>query len=459
MSEPELPDHDEHADSGSPEGFYNTLLRCEWTEPHILAKFQENSVKKILQHAIRHVPYHRDRLGFLLDGNGNINLSRWLAVPTMSRPDVERNYQDLIAEEVPKSHGEVLTASTSASHGRPLVLKKTRLHDTAIACASFRHARTFDLDWARPLVLIRALAGRARRPSDTATAPPKWGPDWMDPEQRGERVRMSVHTPLARQIERLCEMGPTYLNTSPANAMALAAFVARHPEKRPAILALLTVGEYVSQDTRRECREHLGCELIDVFSTAECGVIATQCPEHGGYHMQPELTVLEILDQKGKPCRPGETGRITATPLYNYAMPLVRYQSEDYATVGGSCACGRPAPILSKVLGRSNHHFVLPDGRYVRPEPSSSELRQFIGFRRWQLVQTGTGQAEFRVSAGPGGDPLDAEAAEAYISSIIEGEFAVRVIRDAILGPTSGGKFASVLRDFGEHGEALANVG
>jgi phenylacetate-CoA ligase len=269
---------------------------------------------------------------------------------------------------------------------------------------------------------------------------------------------MSIHAPPVRQLDLLRDKEPAYLNTSPANAMSLASFVARAGMQPPAILALLTVGEYVSDDLRQECRQHLGCEIIDVFSTAECGVIATQCPEDGGYHMQPELTVLEIRDDAGRPCGPGKTGRVTATPLYNYAMPLVRYQSEDFVTVGGNCSCGRAAPVLSKILGRANHHFLLPDGRRVRPEPSSEELRKFIGFRRWQLAQTSLDRAEFRVAASPAADPLNAAAAGAYISSLIGSDIAVQVLTEAILGPTSGGKFANVVCETAADGAGANGV-
>ena len=434
---------------GSAKRFYETLLKTERTSAENLAAYQEDLVSDVIVHAARHVPFHRERLSILLRKDGSVDLSKWLQVPIMTRKDLETHYQDLVANQIPVSHGDVLTARTSASQGRPLLIKKTRLHDTALACASFRHGIAFDMDWSRKLVLIRAMSDSARRSPGAPARPTLWGPNWLPAEQRGERVPISVHMPVGEQLQLLRDKGPSYVNTSPTNAMAMAAEIARTGEEPPDIAAVLTVGEYVSEDLRAQCRRYLNCDVIDVFSTGECGIIASQCPDTGNYHMQPELTVLEVLKENGEPCRPGETGRVTATPLYNYALPLVRYQSEDYVTVGESCPCGRTAPVLSKILGRANHHFLLHDGRRVRPEPAAEEMRTYLGFRRWQLAQTAPGRAELRVMDRDGDKPADHAGAVAYVESLFDGEVNVSPKNVMALGPTSGGKFASVLCEFG----------
>jgi len=188
--------------------------------------------------------------------------------------------------------------------------------------------------------------------------------------------------------------------------------------------------------------------VVDVFSAGECGILACQCPESGHYHIQPELTALEILKPDGEPCRPGETGRVTATPLYNYAMPLVRYQTEDYVTVGEACTCGRTSPVLSRILGRDVHHFVLKDGTRLRPEPAAEEMRRYIGFRRWQLVQTALNHAELRIMDNDDNHAADYAAAASYVQELLNRDLTVTAKHVAALGPTSGGKFASILCDF-----------
>jgi phenylacetate-coenzyme A ligase PaaK-like adenylate-forming protein len=61
---------------------------------------------------------------------------------------------------------------------------------------------------------------------------------------------------------------------------------------------------------------------------------------------------VEVLDEEGRPCAPGETGRVVATSLNNFAMPLIRYETGDTAEVGAPCPCGRGLPVLTRIMGR-----------------------------------------------------------------------------------------------------------
>ena len=44
-----------------------------------------------------------------------------------------------------------------------------------------------------------------------------------------------------------------------------------------------------------------------------------------------ENYLVEIVDDNNKPSAPGAYGRIIVTALANYAMPLLRYDTEDIA--------------------------------------------------------------------------------------------------------------------------------
>ena len=62
--------------------------------------------------------------------------------------------------------------------------------------------------------------------------------------------------------------------------------------------------------------------------------------------------ILEILDEAGRPCGPGETGRVVLTDLHNFATPLIRYEIGDYAEAAGPCPCGRGLPVATRLRGQ-----------------------------------------------------------------------------------------------------------
>lgn len=106
-----------------------------------------------------------------------------------------------------------------------------------------------------------------------------------------------------------------------------------------------------------------GVNVVDMYSTQEVGYIALQCPDYDHYHVMAEDLLVEILDDEGRACEPGQIGKVVVTTLHNFAMPLLRYEVGDYAEVGEPCPCGRGLPVLKRILGRARNLFVLPDGR------------------------------------------------------------------------------------------------
>lgn len=99
---------------------------------------------------------------------------------------------------------------------------------------------------------------------------------------------------------------------------------------------------------------------------------------------------MEILDENGKPCEPGELGRVVVTPLDNFAMPLIRYDIGDYAEVGKHCPCGRGLPVLKRIVGRVQDLVVLPSGERRWTLLSAGNIESFLEIapiRQYQFVQ------------------------------------------------------------------------
>src|SRR3546814_3537656 len=114
-----------------------------------------------------------------------------------------------------------------------------------------------------------------------------------------------------------------------------------------------------------------------------------QCPDHEVYHVQSENVLLEVVDDDGRPCGPGETGRVLITSLHNFATPLIRYELGDYAEVGSPCACGRGLPVIKQVLGRKRNRLILSDGRSEFPYLGDHEEFRAITtkVREFQYIQ------------------------------------------------------------------------
>src|ERR687891_532033 len=71
--------------------------------------------------------------------------------------------------------------------------------------------------------------------------------------------------------------------------------------------------------------------------------IAWECPARQGYHLNADWLLLEAQSGDAAAGEPG--GRLLVTSLYNYGMPLLRYEVGDTGLVlENRCACGRGLP-------------------------------------------------------------------------------------------------------------------
>ena len=174
------------------------------------------------------------------------------------------------------------------------------------------------------------------------------------------------------------------------------------PTQWAALAAITQTSDFLEQTLAafRERRELLLSGLNEI------GLVAARC-EAGRYHVHREHCIVEIVDEAGLPCRAGEAGRLLLTGLNNFAMPLVRYDSNDLVTaVDGPCSCGRTLPSFGEIHGRYSRIEPLPAGTLGRVATLRTALQKMPvdlvrQLRRYQIHQLLDGSFELRmVTAG-----------------------------------------------------------
>jgi phenylacetate-CoA ligase len=425
--------------------FHESLMRSQWLDAPRLAAYQESQLQQMLRHAASEVPYYGEPLSRLRRADGTFDLARWDELPIISRSDVAANWDAFQPRNLPPGHEGIISVTTSGSEGKSLEIRKTRFEHTGVACASFRYADWFSYDYKIPLAMIRAGFIRLSGPDDPEDG--LWGPPWLDASTRGARHRLTINASIDDQIDWLAGLGRVYLNTPPSKAMAIAQRCEERGDKLQ-IAAIMTVGERLSPDVRDEVLRILGCKISDVYATAESGLIAIECPETGAYHLQSEISKVEVIANDGHSCRPGETGHLVATSLYNFAMPLIRYRFNDLVTLGGSCSCGRSLPVISKIHGRESGFFKFPDGRNLLPEFSTARIRDITGESSWQVLQTTPTAVEVRLKSDSRLSAGQHQAMSQYIKETLGPAISVQIKNVSQFTTTAGGKFYPAMRTF-----------
>ena len=94
-------------------------------------------------------------------------------------------------------------------------------------------------------------------------------------------------------------------------------------------------------------------QLFTTYASTEMQTGFSECEFGCGGHHQPELIVVEFLDDDNKPVPEDKPGEVTITLLGVEGMPLVRFKTGDVCYRHTQpCKCGRNTMRLSSILGR-----------------------------------------------------------------------------------------------------------
>ena len=373
------------------------LQQSEWLPPEAVRRNQYVQASRLVNHAARTVPFYRERLAA-----AGIPLGRplapeeWRRIPLLKREDIQDQGDALASRPPPAGHGEATPVSTSGSTGKPVTVLSTGIAQLIWSAISLRDHLWHGRDLSQKFAAIRKIKGhntRERRAHNLAT----WGAPVADVFQSGSATLLSINTAIEEQLKWLQEEQPAYLLSYPTSLKELIDLCRRNGARVPGLRQVRTMAEIVTPELRRQCREVLGVGIADMYSSQECGYFALQCPGHDHYLVQAESVLLEVIDDSGVPCLPGETGRVVVTPLMNFAMPLLRYEIGDYATVGGASPCGRGLPVLERILGRVRNMLVRPDGSKIWPAFGTKTLMKVAPVRQYQFVQQRRDLVEARI--------------------------------------------------------------
>lgn len=93
--------------------------------------------------------------------------------------------------------------------------------------------------------------------------------------------------------------------------------------------------------------------LHSTYASTEMQASFTDCAQLHGGHLQPDLIIVEFLDEDNNPVPDNEPGEVTVTTLQVTGMPLLRFKTGDICYHHSDpCPCGRNTIRLSPVLGR-----------------------------------------------------------------------------------------------------------
>ncbi|MDX1362871.1 phenylacetate--CoA ligase family protein [Arenibacter latericius] len=154
------------------------------------------------------------------------------------------------------------------------------------------------------------------------------------------------------------------------------------------IKSFIANSEALSDYTKESIEKHFNATIVSRYSNEEQGIIAQQKPDNNNYfQINWASYFVEIIHMdEDIPTKLGEMGRIVVTDLFNYSMPLIRYDTGDI----GVMELINNEPVLTKVEGRKMDLIYDATGDLISSYsvyPVMDEYNHLI--KQYQFIQIG----------------------------------------------------------------------
>lgn len=422
--------------------FESTLRFLEesqtWSEDRLI-EYQILKLRTMLRHSARHVPYYRNlfrKIGF--DPESLRELSDLRAIPLLDRDTIRSKMDELFAENISRRH--MLYFTTGGTMGKPLGLYNLK-HSGG------RERAFIYTQWKR--VGFRYEDRRAVLMGWTIKNNRHWKYEASERSFVFSNFHMTSEN--ARQYARVMrDKSLPYLHSYPSAAIDFARHLKDEGVEPPRFRAVLGASENLYPGQRQFIESFYGTRLFSWYGHTENTILAAECEVSNDYHVFPEYGLAEVIKEDGSPATlEGEMGELVGTSLENFAMPLIRYRTDDWAVIGpGQCACGRNYKLIKETYGRRTQEMLVGKlDNLISVTALNMHTDIFDNVQQLQFYQREKGKVELRIKRKTSYTERDSRRIIAALNEKMGDTMEVSITFTDQISLMPRGKFRFVIRE------------
>ncbi|HET9532092.1 MAG TPA: phenylacetate--CoA ligase family protein [Blastocatellia bacterium] len=363
-----------------------------WDEDR-LADYQVKRLRLLLVHAGRNVPYYRalfKKVG--LDPERVRCVSDLSALPLLDKETVRENLKDLLAENIKPRDRFYFT--TGGTLGKPLGFYNLRHSGGREKAFMFAQWARVGFSPDKLRAMLRGWVVGNRR---------HWAYDVSERAYVFSNFHMTADN-VAVYCRVMRDKRLPFLHSYPSAVIDFARHLKDLGIEPPRFDAILASSENLYPGQREFIESFYGARLFSWYGHSEDLILAGECEVSNHYHVFAEYGVAEVIKEDGSPAtEEDEMGELVGTTLDNYAMPLIRYRTDDWAVIGPpSCGCGRNYKLLKETLGRWQEMLVGKLDNLISATALNIHTHAFDQTQQIQFYQREKGKVELRIKRRPG---------------------------------------------------------
>ncbi len=310
---------------------------------------QEKKLQELLLYLQQYSPYYKQLFStHRIDINKIKNPGDLTGIPTTGKEDLQQRNDDFLC--VPRDKIAEYT-STSGTLGTPVTVALTENDLNRLAYNEYSSFTCADGTANDIYQLMLTLDRQFMAGMAYYSGIRKLG---------AGLIRVGPGVP-SLQWETIARLKPTAIVAVPSFIHKLIQFAREHhiDINASSVKKAICIGENIRNTDfslnvlGKKITDAWDIQLFSTYASTEMQTAFTECREGKGGHHQPELLIVELLDENNQPVKPSEPGEVTITTLGVEAMPLLRYKTGDICmSFIEPCRCGRSSLRLSPIIGR-----------------------------------------------------------------------------------------------------------
>lgn len=166
------------------------------------------------------------------------------------------------------------------------------------------------------------------------------------------------------------------------------------------VRSVIAMSESLNDFTKEHMKKYFGSTCVSRYSNVENGIIAQQDVDGSNeYYINLASYHVEILNvDNDTVCEYGKPGRIVITDLYNFGMPMIRYDTGDIGVMKLMTVNGKQVPVLDKIEGRRMDMVFSTTGGLVSSFTITNTMWKYTELKQYQFIQKGSREYLFKLN-------------------------------------------------------------
>lgn len=333
-----------------------------------IKKFKSESISRLLNHAVKTTSYYKK----------NNNYRDINDFPIINKDIVKTDYNSFLSYEFNKD--DLYQMSTSGSTGNPFISYQNKGKKKRVSAEVIYYSEKVGYSVGNKLIYLRGLTAKTKK------NPIKL---WLQNEDLIDVSKLGNEN-IKEVIEGMNRASSSTIVLSYASTLDLISNYCQQNDIKSInnFSGVISSSEMLLNDTRERVSELFKCDVVSRYSNQENGIIGQDEGKNNVFTINEASYFVEIFDlKKDVLIADGEIGRIIVTDLFNYAMPLIRYDTGDVGAKELLNINGRKKYVISNFGGRVVDVIKDSEGINLSPIGIGNKLSKFNNLKQYQIIQ------------------------------------------------------------------------